>query len=199
MLGFVFVAGRREGNIIRAWAPRGLISRALVAPFGEINGAITPRLLRLVGIFRQVGLRAATSPAISDYLATHAALVAPVGRLIIKHGCDTYALARSTADLRLLVDAVRETLDVLGALGYRIIPRSTFMMKFIPRFLLVVAFRALFASKIGEVGAGWHCSQAPDEMQRLAEDLEALVERSGLPVPAIRKLLESGERDKSAS
>jgi 2-dehydropantoate 2-reductase len=199
MLGFVFGAGRREGDVIRAWAPRGLISRVLATPFGEINGTITPRLTRLVAIFRWAGLHAAPSPAIVDYLTTHAVQVAVVARLIIKHGCDTSALAHSTADLRLLVDGLRETLDVLGVLGYRIIPRSTSMMRLIPRFLLVAAYRALFASKIGEVGAGWHCSQAPDEMQRLAEDLEALVEQSGLPVPAIRKILELDERDRSPS
>lgn len=53
--------------------------------------------------------------------------------------------------------------------------------------------------ELGEVGAGWHCSQAPDEMQRLAEDLKALVEQSGLAAPAIKKLLEPDERDRSAS
>jgi len=189
MLGFVFGAGRREGDVIRAWAPRGLMSRVLATPFGEINGTITPRLKRLVGIFRQAGLCAETSPAMLDYLTTHAAQVAVMAPLIIKHGCDTSALAHSTADLRLLVDGMRETLDVLHALGYQIIPRSTSMMKIMPRFLLVAAYHGLFASKIGEVGAGWHCSQAPDEMQRLAEDLDALVERSGLPVPAVRTIL----------
>jgi 2-dehydropantoate 2-reductase len=199
MLGFVFGAGRREGDVIRAWAPRGLISRALATPFGEINGTITPRLVMLVDLFRRAGLHAETSPAISDYLATHAVQVAVVARLIIKHGCDTYALAHSTADLGLLVDGLRETLDILRALGYRIIPRSTSLMRIIPRFLLVAAFRALFASQIGEIGAGWHCSQAPDEMQRLADDLKALVDKSGLPVPAIRKILGPDERDSSAS
>ena len=32
MLGFVFGAGRREGDVIGAWAPRGLISRVLATP-----------------------------------------------------------------------------------------------------------------------------------------------------------------------
>jgi 2-dehydropantoate 2-reductase len=199
MLGFVFAAGRREGDLIRAWTPRGLISRVLATPFGESNGTITPRLVRLVDLFRRAGFHAETSPAIADYLATHAVQVAVVARLIIKHGCDTYALAHSTADLRLLVDGLREALDVLRALGYRIIPRSTSLMRIVPRFLLVAAFRALFASHIGEIGAGWHCSQAPDEMQRLADDLKALVDKSGLPVPAIRKIMELDGRDSSAS
>ncbi len=199
MLGFVFGAGRREGDVIHAWAPHGLLSRVLTAPFGEIDGTITPRLTRLVGIFRQAGLRAETSPAIVDYTRTHGAGVAAFAPLLIKHGCDTSALARSTVDLRLLVDGQLETLEVLHALGYRIIPRSTSVMRMMPRFLLVAFYRALLASRIGEVGAGWHCSQAPDEMQRLAEDLQVLVDRSGLAAPAIRKILGPDERDRMAS
>ena len=42
------------------------------------------------------------------------------------------------------------------------------------------------------IGAGWHCSQAPDEMRQLAMDLQALVNQAGLPVPAIRKVLGLG-------
>jgi hypothetical protein len=42
------------------------------------------------------------------------------------------------------------------------------------------------------IGAGWHCSQAPDEMRQLAMELQALADQAGLPVPAIRKVLGLG-------
>jgi len=188
MLGFVFGAGKRDGSLIRAM--RG--SAWLATPVGEIDGRITPRLTRLVGILCQAGLKSKTSTDISDYLATHAALVAPFAHLLIKHGCNTFALARSTADLRLLTDALRETLDVLQATGFKIIPSSTNMVRIIPRFVLVAAWRRLLSTKFAEVGAGWHCSQAPDEMRPLGIELMALVEKSSLPVPAIRKLFAPG-------
>jgi hypothetical protein len=72
------------------------------------------------------------------------ALVAAFAHVLIKHGCDTYALARSTADLRLLVDALRETLEVLRATGFKIIPSSASMVRIIPRFVLVAALRLCF-------------------------------------------------------
>ncbi|MGD1215709.1 MAG: 2-dehydropantoate 2-reductase N-terminal domain-containing protein [Terriglobales bacterium] len=186
MLGFVFGAGKREGSVIRAIS--GVGGSRIATPFGEIDGRITPRLTRLVGILCQAGLKSKTSTNISDYLATHAALVAPFAHLLIKHGCDTYALARSTADLRLLVDALREVLDVLRATGFKIIPSSANLVGIIPRFVLVAVLRPLLSTKFAEVGAGWHCSQAPDEMRQLGIELMALVEKSSLPVPAIRKL-----------
>jgi len=186
MLGFVFGAGKREGSVIRAIS--GVGGSRIATPFGEIDGRITPRLTRLVGILCQAGLKSKTSTDISDYLATHAANVALFAHLLIKHGCDTYALARSKADLRLLVDALREVLDVLRATGFKIVPSSANMVRIIPRFVLVAALRPLLSTKFAEVGAGWHCSQAPDEMRQLGMEPMALVEKSSLPVPAIRKL-----------
>jgi 2-dehydropantoate 2-reductase len=187
MMGFVFGAGKRDGSVIRAIS--GIGGSWISSPFGEIDGRITPRLTRLIGIFCRAGLSAKASTDISNYLTTHAALVAPLGGLIIKHGCDTYALGRSTADLRLLVDALREALQVLRATGFKIRPSTVNMLRIIPRFVLVAALRILFSTKFAEVGGGWHCSQAPDEMRKLAMELQALVDRAGFPVPAIRKVL----------
>ena len=115
--------------------------------------------------------------------------VALIGKLTLKHGCDTYALARSEDDLRLFVDARREAYRVLRALGRRIVPWTEAVIGIMPRFLQVAGLRALLNSRLGEVGLGWHCSQAPDEMRQLALELKALVDQAGLPVPAIRKVL----------
>ena len=70
-------------------------------------------------------------------------------------GSLTPRLTRSPADLRPLVDAMRETLDVLRATGFKIIPSSTNMIKIIPRFIWVAVMRLVFSTKFGEVGAGW--------------------------------------------
>ena len=59
----------------------------------------------------------------------------------------------------------------------------------LPSFLQVMGFRALLNSRLGEVGLAWHVSQAPDEIQQLDMELQALVDQAGLPVPAIRKIL----------
>jgi 2-dehydropantoate 2-reductase len=186
MLGFVFAAGKRDGNIIRAIRGGGLST-----PFGEIDGMITERLTRLVAIMRQAGFKARATKDISDWLTTHAALVAPFAVLTIKHDCHTYALAKATEDLKALADAMRETLSVLRAVGHRIVPRSTALLGILPRFIMVAIFRAFLSSKIAEIGGGWHCAQAPDEMYQLARELKVMLEKSGLPVPALRRVLEN--------
>ena len=56
MLGFVFAGGKRDDNVI--WAIGGPGDAVGTPPFGELNGSITPRLKRLVAIFRQAGFKA---------------------------------------------------------------------------------------------------------------------------------------------
>jgi hypothetical protein len=48
----------------------------------------------------------------------------------------------------------------------------------------------LLNSKLREVSLAYHASQAPGEMQQLADELRTLVNQACLPVPALRKVLE---------
>jgi 2-dehydropantoate 2-reductase len=187
LLGFVFGAGRREGNVIRAIQPK-----AARVPFGELDGTITPRLTRLTGFLTRAGLKSFASTQMRDWLTTHAAMVAAMAGAILKHDSDTSALARSRDDLRLIATAMQQTLGVLRATGHRVIPAGNAALGWLPRWLLVAALRRLFASRLGEVGAGWHCSQAPDEINELQAELEGLVEASGLAVPELRRSLTLG-------
>ena len=184
MMGSVYAAGKRDGNVIRA-----MTIRSVASPFGEIDGAITPRLKRLAGILRRAGLRVKLSTDIIDTQANHAAGVALIGALTMRHGGDVRALARATDDLRLFAAARREAHRALRARGQRVVPWSEAAMDAVPAFLQVAGMRALLNSKYGEVGLAWHVSQAPDEMRCLMAELQALVDQAGLPAPAIRKVL----------
>ena len=187
MLGFVFGAGKREGSVIYAFSAATGSKNA--TPFGELDGSLTPRLTRLVSIFNHAGLSAKVSTEMSDYLARHAAFVAPLAHMLILHHCDNRAMARATADLALLVDALRETLDVLEAVGVKIAhDKMTGIVRRTPKFILVLAMRILLPTRYMEVGGAWHCMQAPDEMHQLGIELMTLVEKSGLPAPALHKL-----------
>ena len=188
MLGFVFGAGRREGSVIHAIGGAG--SSMGSTPFGELDGSITPRLTRLVKLLRRADFSVGTSRNITDYLATHAAMVAPLAGFLIQRGYDPASHKRfSNADLDLLVYAMHEVLDVLPAVGFHIIPANMVVLKIIPRFLWVAGLRAMLPSKFMEVGGMYHISQAPDEMRQLCMELMALIERFGLPVAALRKCI----------
>lgn len=191
MLGFVFGAGRREGDVIHGF--NAATSAKNATPFGEVDGQITPRLTRLVDIFNRAGLSAKASTDMTDYLARHACFVAPLAHLLILHHCDNYAMARSIPELALLVDGWREIFKVLKAVGVNTNhDKMTSVIRFTPKFILVLAMRFLLATRFAEVGGAWHCMQAPDEMHQLAVELMALVDKSGLPTPALHKLFAIG-------
>ena len=188
MLGFVFAGGKRDGGLIRAIGP--FDHSPMRTPFGEIDGRVTPRLKRLVQLLNRGGLRAKVSTQIVDYLATHAATVAAMVPLALKYRNDFKALARSSEEIKLMAAAMRETIPVLKALGHKIVPAGQRIFGVMPVFVHAFLLRLLCNSKFGEVGAAWHVQQAPDEMQALADDLRAAMIRSGVPAPAIRKLLD---------
>jgi 2-dehydropantoate 2-reductase len=147
MMGAVYGAGKRDGSLVRA-----IVIRSVAAPFGEVDGAITPRLRRLLAIFRQAGFKAEASTDIVDAQTTHAVGVALIGPLTLRHGCDVRALARSGDDLRLFVEARREAHRVLRALGRRVVPRLEVLLGVVPGFLQVAGLRTLLRSRWGEVG-----------------------------------------------
>ena len=187
MLGFVFAGGKRDGEIIRAMVP--FDHAPFSVPFGEINGAITPRLKRLVNLLNRAGLKAKVSTNVVDYLATHAAGVGVLVPFALKYKDDLKALARSPEEIKLMAAAMREINGLLKALGHKIVPAAQQFLNRLPAFVLEFLLRRLLNSKFGEVGAAWHAQQAPDELLMLADDLRAAVILSGLPAPALRKAL----------
>jgi 2-dehydropantoate 2-reductase len=194
MLGFVFGAGRREGGVIHGF--NAATGPKNASPFGELDSSVTPRLTRLVDIFNRAGLSAKVSTEMTDYLARHAAFVAPLAQLLILHHCDNYAMARAFADLALLVDALRETFQVLEATGVQVThDRMTGIIRSTPRFILVFVMRVGLATRFAEVGGAWHCMQAPDEMHQLGVELMEKVDQSGLPAPALHRLFAMRSRE----
>ncbi len=184
MMGSVFAGGKKEDDIIKA-----IIIKSIAGTVGEIDGKITSRAIRLKNILRQGGFKSTVSTNIIDALITHAAGLPVMALLIMKYKLNLKELAKSTVDLKLMVDATRESYSVIKALGYRIIPKATNIVNIIPCFIQIAILRILLKTKLLEVGGVYHISQAPDEMNFIAGELKVLVEKSGLSVPALRKVL----------
>lgn len=108
----------------------------------------------------------------------------------IIYDMDLQALARDKAGLGLLVDALQEMFKVLQALGYQVTPPKFRAMQWMPRSLMVAGLGAFIGSDMMKLGmADWSMSQARDEWFYFGKEFERLVERTGLAVPAIQKLL----------
>jgi len=184
MMGGVYAAGKRDGSLIRA-----MVIKSAASPMGEIDGTITPRLKQLAEILRLGGFKVELTHNIVDFQMTHGVTVAILATLVIKHGGHVRAMAHATDDLKLFVAARREGLQVVRALGHEILPRTDIVLANFPSFIQVLAMQVLLSSKFGEVGLEYHISQAPDEMRQMVMELRELVDRAGIPTPAIQKVL----------
>ncbi len=184
MMGGVFAAGKRVGNLIQ-----GMVIKSVASPMGEIDGSITPRLERLADILRQGGFKVELSHNIVDYQMTHGVSIAILASLVMRHGGNIQQLAQADDDLKLYVHARREGLQLVRALGHEVLPKSEDILTGVPGFLQVIATRLLLRSKFGEVGLEYHISQAPDEMRQMVVELKQLVDQAGIPLPAIRQVL----------
>jgi 2-dehydropantoate 2-reductase len=186
MMGSVYGAGRREGDLIRA-----ISFKRVSAPFGEVDGSISPRLKQLRDVLREAGFGVELSRNIVDFQSTHGVGVAIIGALTMKHHGSARELARSKDDLRLFAEGRREGFRVLRSLGKEILPASERFMTSLPSFLQVWGMQLLLHTKMGVVGMEWHVSQAPDEMIQLGKELLELCDQVNFPVPVIRKALEN--------
>jgi hypothetical protein len=84
---------------------------------------------------------------------------------------------------------MKETIGVLRATGHKIVPRVGYAVSIVPTFLLVPILMKFLATKLAEVGAAYHASQAPDEMEELARGLKKLVVESRVTAPNLQSML----------
>ncbi len=179
LAGFVSAGGERRGHVVRYIA-----SRRVPLRLGELDGVPTPRTRAIIGLFGQAGIRVRLAANMDAYLKTHAAGVVPVAGALYRCGGDVRRLARDRAVLRLYVQSHREALRALRRTGVPITPRSALLMEWLPRPVLVLAWRLFLDSKLADIGLQAHANAAPDEMKQLADDLRAIMRQAGLPHPA---------------
>ena len=93
-------------------------------------------------------------------------------------------LARSPDALKLWLQAFREALRALRAVGVPLRPSATRLVEWIPAPIMIFALRRFFDSRLTEVGAQPHMETALDEMKELADELRMISRQAGLPSSA---------------
>lgn len=185
LLGFPGAGGQRVGPAVRYQ-----ILPALLQPttLGEVDGRITPRLLRIAALFRTSGFPVAISRNMDAWLKTHAAIVSPIANAIYAAGGNNYRLARTRDGLALLLRAIREGFQVLDALGVPITPGYLNLIKWLPEPVLIWILQLVFGKRWVELVMTRHALAARDEMLQLARDFRSLARSTWVATPAIDEL-----------
>lgn len=187
MIGFPSAGGERRDGVVECFVGKGIARVFQSTTFGELDGTNTPRLRRLVAMFRAAGFAPTWSRHIEDWQRTHVAVVLAIAWALYRHDCDPAALARAPQDLRAMVIAIREAFHCLVTLGHRITP-AKLRYFYLPSVVLVGVLRLAMRTRIVDVAMARHTRNARPEMEHLRDEFLALADAAGVAMPVARAL-----------
>jgi 2-dehydropantoate 2-reductase len=135
LLGFPTMGGTMDGDLVRYRAASPL-TRLVPMPIGEPVGRASPRLERVLQLFRSAGFGARAEPRMDAWLETHAAFEVPLGRAVHDAG-GPEALAGDREAIRRMIREMRWNLETLPT---PTVPRAFSLLRTVPARLLVPVF-----------------------------------------------------------
>ena len=185
VLGFPGMGGTREGTNVRY-----IQIRQQSTTLGEVDGRITPRLLRLAAMLERAGFPTALSHSMDGWLKTHAVFVSSVSAALALEGGDSERLGQNRARVTLMVNAIREGFAALQSLD---IPVTPFNLKLIfswmPRWFAVRYWQQTLQTSVGTLAIAPHANAAREEMGLVASEILELLQDSPVHTPSLRRLL----------
>lgn len=167
LLGFATVGGTMHGDVVR-YRPPSALTRLVSMPIGEPDGRATPRVERIVQLFRSAGFGAKPETRMEDWLTTHAAFEVPLGQAVHAAG-GLEALAGDPRAIRLMIGQMRLN---LASLSSRPVPRAFSALQIAPEWMLVPVFRRFLRSSAA-VPLSTDSAAVFAELDALAEQLRA--------------------------
>jgi 2-dehydropantoate 2-reductase len=184
LFSFPAAGGVRDGPVVRY-----VMIRQQKTMLGEATRTTKPRVRQLQEVLVGAGFPTRTSTNIDGWMLGHAAFVVPIGFALYRVGTDAARLAADPETMALMVRATREAFRVLVASGNAEIPANLRMLYLhMPTALIVGYWRRVFAGPRGELWFAAHSRAAPEEMQALADELQAALGRIGQPTPNLDSL-----------
>ena len=187
--GFPAVGGAREGDWVRY-----MTLRQVPTMLGEADGQVTPRLRQLATVFKQAGFTVHLIPDMQMWLKTHA--IMDMGMIAsVKVMGGSAQLARSRRDVVLLVQAIREGLLALRALGTPLTPfYLTMLFLWFPNWLTVFLLQALLRTRLSVLGLDAHLGDDLEEIRQMAQEVMAQLRSSPRSTPTLNRLMAALEQ-----
>lgn len=188
IMGFPGAGGIMEDEVVRyVDSDEGRGSRWGVT-IGEIDGSYGSRIEEVKEVFVRAGMAVDVTDNVAAWVLTHAALAVPIAHALYLVEGGTIELADRPDVLRLLIFAIRESLNVQEALQIPIVPKSVKIYRWIPAWVAATMMRARFSTRMAEIGIQGHALAAQDEMDALADEYVDLIKEVTVPTPALHAL-----------
>jgi 2-dehydropantoate 2-reductase len=170
LLGFPTGGGTMDGDVVRHRAT-SFVTRRVPMQIGEPDGHDSPRLQRIVHMFRTAGINTKAEPRMDAWLKTHAAVTVPLGQAAAAAGGPT-ALAGDPDAVRAMIRRMRQN---LAALPTPPVPRGLAAVLNLPHAMLVPVLRRFLRSPTATQSGLSNTSPETEaaELARLADQLRA--------------------------
>ncbi|OQA48654.1 MAG: 2-dehydropantoate 2-reductase [Firmicutes bacterium ADurb.Bin300] len=186
MLGFPSAGGERINGKVSYFIGKGMMRAFQTTTFGEYSGRKTERVKLLIRAFNRAGIPSVFCSNMDAWQKTHVAVVTSIAGALYRFGCDNYRLAKSYADVKLMVRGIKEGFAVLNKLGYKTMPFKLWYFK-LPAWLTGSIFKVVMGTKLAEITMAKHCIVARPEMLSLQAEFDGLIAKSGIQTPAINE------------
>jgi 2-dehydropantoate 2-reductase len=194
--GFPAVGGVRKGDVVHYMA-----FRQVPTMLGEADGRVTPRLRQLAAIFKQAGFTVQLSSDMQAWLKTHAIMDMGIITTVMMTGRKSVLLAQSRRNVAMLVQAIREGLLALRALGTPLTPfYLTVLFLWLPRWITVILLQSLLRTRLSTLGIDAHFDDGIEEIhqieeiRQMAQEIMAQLRSSPLATPTLKRLMEALEQ-----
>ncbi|WP_075557329.1 ketopantoate reductase family protein [Parabacteroides timonensis] len=183
--GFPFkVGGGRDEHCIHC-AISGMKNSATL--LGEVNGEITPRIVKMSNALEKANLKPLVSKHIKTWLITHYAIAASLSAGIIKAGGGKNFAGNSQL-LKNTVKSIREGFEICYRKGFDPKVEKANRPYYLPLFFLVPVLMKIYSNETLCIMFDGHTQHAPDEIKRMLEDVIADGEKYNVQMLYLKSL-----------
>ena len=115
-------------------------------------------------------------------------MILGVASATYKYNYNLKEIAENKDTIRLIVNALKESMNVLKELNVTIVPRRNRKLDLFPGFLLHLIFKKLIGSDYAEIAIAGHARAAREEMRALADGFLIHCQRSGVNYSSFKKI-----------
>jgi len=187
--GFGAIGGKRKGHkVFFADADPKRPNKTVPLVLGKVNAFSNQKFEKIKELFESANIKVEAVDDIDSWLKTHAAMILGLASAAYKKENNLKNIVEDKELITLIVNALRESMNVLKSLGVTIVPKRNRNLHLFPGFLLEFIFKKLLNSEYAEIAIAGHVEAARKEMRALADGFLILCQKSQVNYESLKKL-----------
>jgi 2-dehydropantoate 2-reductase len=189
LAGFGAVGGKRDGHkVFYADADPKRPNNKIPLVVGKVNAFNHQEFNKIKQLFEGANINVQVEDDIDGWLKTHVAMILGLASAAYKKDMNLKSISNDKELVKLIVKALRQSMNVLKSLDITIVPKRNRNLQFFPDFMLESVFRKLLNSEYAEIALTGHAMAARSEMRALADGFLVLCQKSNVDYGAFQKL-----------